>query len=176
MRQLFEQVMIARLSKDLDFNEEETILLVRRFIEFREGLQEVRRERERAVRSLERAVKNSNTEEIEKLLPRVLDLEEQLANAKRRMYDHLSADLDPARKGKLYLWLKDFEGDMRRLLQQARRRADHQPGPPPPGPHDSRPQRGPLPHHPDGPPPPHHPQGGPPEHLPPPPPGAPHGE
>lgn len=121
MRELFEQVMIARLSKDLEFSDEETILLVRRFIEFRDEVQMQRREHERAVRALERAVNQNKTEGIDKLLAEVMAFDEQLASAKRRMYEHVAEGLTPEKKAKLYLWLRDFETDMRRLLQQARK-------------------------------------------------------
>lgn len=125
MRELFEQVMIARLSKDLEFSDEETVLLVRRFIEFRDAVQIRRRERERAVRALERAVAQEKTDHIDKLLADVMAFDEQLASAKRRMYEHVSEGLAPEKKAKLYLWLRDFESDMRRLLQQARKDSEN---------------------------------------------------
>jgi len=52
-RELLAQVMIARMSRELALDDEQTVLLVRRFSEFREQVRERQRQRAEMARDLD---------------------------------------------------------------------------------------------------------------------------
>src|SRR5690606_38144583 len=61
-RKLLEQVMIARLSKELSLDDEQTVLLVRRFAEQKQEVVSLNRERQVRMRELSAAVADGNDE------------------------------------------------------------------------------------------------------------------
>ena len=122
-RELLEQVLFARLSRELKLTEEETVLMVRRYAEFREEMLDLRTERERVARQLRQAVKDNSDEAVlTPLLAEIRRVDEKMANARMTIYDEISAELDTRQKARLYLFIGEFEAQLRRWLNEARQR------------------------------------------------------
>lgn len=123
-RQLLEQVMIARLSKELSLDDEQTVLLVRRFAEQKQEIVSLNRERQARMRALGAAVDEGKDEDlIEERLAAVRDIDTKLHIAKTATLESLGEGLTAWQRARLYLFLMQFENDMKRLLQQARERS-----------------------------------------------------
>jgi hypothetical protein len=122
-RNLLEEVLMARLTRELALNEEQTVLMVRHLAEFRDKMAGLRRERMVLARELRQAVREGKDEAaIGELLEAVVAHEEKAAVARREIVDFDGFELTTWQKAKLYLFIVDFEGDMRRLLKQAQER------------------------------------------------------
>ncbi|HPU96730.1 MAG TPA: hypothetical protein PLO53_02120 [Candidatus Hydrogenedentes bacterium] len=164
---MLEQVMLARLSEELELSDEQTVLLVRRFMDFRNRRGELRKEREQLMRAMQEAIeKNEPDAKVEELLNRIRDLHEQTVNLMRTLYEELSKELNIRQRAKLFLFLERFDAEVQQMLKRAADRMGNQPGRPGPVPGGPHP---PMPGFPDGQPVP--PQGGFPPPPPPPQPG-----
>lgn len=139
-RELFQQVMVARLSKELDLNDEETVLLVRRFLDYKEEGKQLRRERTQLGKALRELVQggDANNDKIENKLGELMRVDEQIAASKRGLYEKMSADLAPVKKAKLYAFMQEFENELRRMADDIR---DRRGGPPDGPPHGRGPGR-----------------------------------
>ncbi len=174
------EVMMARMSKELQLSDEQTVLMVRRFSELREKVKNLRKQRADTTRELDQLLQKQNADasKSQTLLRTVMELDDQIVSERRMAFEAISKDLDPVRQARLYLFLDRFENDMRRMIGEARERfqgrrpngpppRDGGPRPgdefgPPPGPGGERGPRpdGPRPPRGDGPG--HPPYGGPP--------------
>lgn len=122
-RKLLEEVLMARLTRELALDEEQTVLMVRHLAEFRDNMAALRRERMVLSRNLRQAVREGKDEEaIAKVLEEVVAHEAKAAEARREIVDFDGFELTTWQKAKLYLFIVDFESDMRRLLKQAQER------------------------------------------------------
>ena len=122
-RKLLEEVLMARLTRELALDEEQTVLMVRHLAEFRDKMAAMRRERMVLARSLRQAVREGKDETaIGKVLEQVVVHEENMAVARREIVDFEGFELTTWQKAKLYLFIVDFESDMRQLLKQAQER------------------------------------------------------
>ena len=122
-RKLLEEVLMARLTRELALDEEQTVLMVRHLAEFRDNMAALRRERLVLSRNLRQAVREGKDEEaIAKVLEEVVAHEAKAAEARREIIDFDGFELTTWQKAKLYLFIVDFESDMRRLLKQAQER------------------------------------------------------
>ncbi len=121
VRQLLEEVMIARISKELALNDEQTVLIVRRFAEFRDKGREARMQRKKLVDEMKAAVlAPENGAVVEEKLKAILALDTQIAQNRTAAFEVMAEGLTPQQRGKLYLFLADFEGDLRRMVQNAK--------------------------------------------------------
>ncbi len=166
VRELLQQVMIARVSQELALNDEQTVMMVRRFSEFREQMRELMQRRGELVQGLEHMLRDgAEGPALEERLGAITALDMEIAQARLRVFEQVGEGLTPWQRAKLYLFVSDFESEMRALVQQAReykRMRDEGAGPRPP-----------MPPRPDGPRPPddrdpHQPQDGPRPPMPPP--------
>ncbi len=122
-RKLLEEVLMARLTRELALDEEQTVLMVRHLAEFRDNMAALRRERMVLSRNLRQAVREGKDEEaIAKVLEEVVAHEAKAAEARREIVDFDGFELTTWQKAKLYLFIVDFESDMRHLLKQAQER------------------------------------------------------
>ncbi len=122
-RKLLEEVLMARLTRELALDEEQTVLMVRHLAEFRDNMAALRRERMVLSRNLRQAVREGKDEEaIAKVLEEVVAHEAKAAEARREIVEFDGFELTTWQKAKLYLFIVDFESDMRRLLKQAQER------------------------------------------------------
>ena len=126
-REMLEQVMIARLSSELKLNDEQSVVLMRRFTEAREAKQALSKERGEAMRELRAIVEQQKDEKaLNECLTRLHDLDAKLASHKQQLQETMGADLNPWQKARLALFLEQFEADLRQMLREAR---EHRNGP-----------------------------------------------
>lgn len=115
-REMLEQVLVSRLSRRLDLDDEQSVILMRRFSELREQQQSLHRKRMEILHELRGVLR---LEEDEAALKRLMsDLREVDArivageqDARKSFQD---MDLSIWQQAKLELFLSEVEGDMRR--------------------------------------------------------------
>ena len=161
--EFFAEVMMARLSDELELSDEQTVLMVRKFSGLRDQVRDLRKQRTQAARELELQLqsKSPDAAKTQEQLDKVIALDSQIRDERQKVFEEMGAELDPVKKAKLYLFLDQFESDMRRMIGEARERfrggrpdgngppPRHPGGPGQEGPHPGGPPHG-GPHH-DGP-------------------------
>lgn len=123
-REVMEAVMMTRFSRELELNDEQTVLMMRRIEEFKDEISQARQHRGELVKALEAAVKSGASEaDIAAKMNELVVHDRTLAEARFNMVDRAGEGLSMAQRAKLYLLMGDFEADMRKLIQKARMRA-----------------------------------------------------
>ena len=121
LSELIQSVMAAKLSRELGLNEEQTVLMVRRFSEFREQLNGMKRQRQDKLKALRAALRDRLPDEhIETALQDLIAHDLKTLEMRKDAYEQAAGNLSTSQRAKLYVFLSDFEGDMRRLIQKAR--------------------------------------------------------
>ncbi len=142
-REVLEQVMVARLSDRIGLSDEQSVLLVRRFTRFRNEQQQTQKERAEAMKALRGALRGEGQEPDEAAvadaLRRVTEATGRMAAQRRELQEVMGEGLTVVQKGRMLIFLEEFEGEMRQLIKNAR---EGRPGPGMPGPQ----QPGPPPH------------------------------
>ena len=130
--QLMGMVMISRMSRQLELDDEQTVLVMRRIEELKEKAGKLRRKRGELVKTLKKGVADGvPDDEIQAPLKQLMDLDRRLAQAPVDLVDECSDTLTVAQRAQFYVFLSEFETDMRKLVQRARARAAQgRPGPP----------------------------------------------
>jgi hypothetical protein len=120
-RELMVKVMIARLSEELALDDEQTVLLVRQFSEHRQQLREMRRKHLRLNRELKAALRENEDEDaIEDKLSQMINNQEDMSTTSRLFHTESRVELTTWQRAKLYIFINEFDNDMRRLLSEAR--------------------------------------------------------
>jgi hypothetical protein len=137
VRELVETIMMARLSRELGLNDEQTVLTMRRFSEFREQSEIAKRERGDMMKALKEAIDAGQPDgDIEAKLVALVDQDRRIAASRQEIFEQVSEGLTMSQRARLYVIMGEFENDMRKLIQKARQRAGGQrgrfPGGPPP--------------------------------------------
>jgi len=123
-REVVEAVMIARLSKQLNLNDEQTVLMMRRFDEMKGQIDEMKEKRMQLVRDLEEKVNSGAADDtIEQALKQLVECDKAMATLRADVTERAGEGLAVRQRAKLYLIAGDFENDMRRLVNHARVRA-----------------------------------------------------
>ncbi len=120
-RALLEEVMIARMSQELALDDEQTVLMVRRFSQFRDQMRELRKQRAvlaKEMQALTRQDQGGN--EMDGKLKTLIDIDEKIFQARLDAFHAVSADLTGWQRAKLYLFIAEFENEVRGLMQKAR--------------------------------------------------------
>jgi len=121
VRQLIEEVMIARITKELGLNDEQTVLIVRRFSEYRDKAREARQQRKKLVDEMKEDLRSGdNSAQVGEKLKAILALDVQIAQDRTAAFESVATSLTPQQQGKLYLFLADFEVELRRMAQAAK--------------------------------------------------------
>ena len=122
-RELLEQVFLARISRQLELTDEQTVLMVRRYAEHREQLQKSRERRNTLAANLrKRLEQDKDSPEVAELLQQLEQADRDIANARFAIYEQLAAELTPQQRASLYLLIADFEEELRGWVQQIQRR------------------------------------------------------
>jgi hypothetical protein len=128
-KELLEQVMMARISKELALDDDQAVLLVKRFSEYREQMSVMRKKRFETMKDLKQVVKDTaKDEDLKAKLDTLIALDEESSLARKELFESLSSGLTEWQRARLYIFLTEFEGDMRRYLQRARERYQGQSG------------------------------------------------
>lgn len=123
-RDMMQQVMVSRLTRDLGLNDEQSLLVMRRFGELGEQQRELRRKRMAVIQKLRPVLKRQQNEEALKQLMNELEgiKRESAASEQTLRKAFEDMNLDIWQKAKVELFLNDFESQMRRIVQQAQGR------------------------------------------------------
>ncbi len=128
-REMVEVILAARLAKELGLNDEQTVLMLRRFSSYREQVNALRKDRQDRLKALKASVKSGESDElITAKLNDLMDQDVKMAEFRKMAYEKASEGLTATQRAKLYVFVNEFEGDMRKLVQQARERS-HRRGP-----------------------------------------------
>ncbi len=139
-REMLEQVMVARISKELGLTDEQSVLLVRRFIDFRNENQKLQRERAETMKKIQALVaEGTDQQAVEDALARLRAAGESLLTLRQRQQDAISQNLDTWQRAKLVLFMDKFEEEIRQLLKQAKERRGMPPDRPAPPRRDAPP-------------------------------------
>lgn len=121
-REVLEQVLLAKMAKQLKLNDEQTVILVRRFMEQKDLLMEKTQQRNNLVAELRRMIHGktkANPTELKEKFDQLLKMDMELAELKQRWIDTISIDLPLESKVQLYLLFSDFENEIRKFLRKA---------------------------------------------------------
>lgn len=122
-KELLETLRIARISQQLNLNDEETVLMLRRFKEFREKGMTLHRERQAIARDLKNLVKGDGKEDdVSQKLNALIAKDDELSSLKKQAYEKIAEGLSSAQRAKLYVAMTEFEGEIKRMIQQVRQR------------------------------------------------------
>lgn len=133
--ELIQSVMAAKLSRELGLNEEQTVLMVRRFSEFRDQLNDMKRQRQEKMKTLRTALRERQPDEtVEAALQDLIAHDLKTLEFRKDAYQKAAGNLSVSQRAKLYVFVSDFEGDMRRLIQKAREQKQGMNRPPRPAP------------------------------------------
>lgn len=123
IRELIETVKMVRLSKELGLTQEQTVVLVGQYNEFKAQIEKLNQERQERLRDLKEAVRtDSDNERIQKALDALMEHDAKITETRRAAFNEVGKDLTIKQKAKLYVFLQEFDQDMRRLIQRARER------------------------------------------------------
>lgn len=119
-RELMEQVMVTRLTRNLGLNDEQSLILMRRFAEMREQRQTLQRERMEVMRDLRNVIKEEKDEgALTELMERLKHLDNRSRDMEMESRNAVEGlDLNVWQRAKIELFMSDFQNEMRRVLQQ----------------------------------------------------------
>lgn len=122
-RKLLEEVLMARLTRELALDEEQTRLITQHLADYRARMAALRQERAQLVRALKQAVRESKDDAaIATLLEQVTSFEGRVVEVRKEMLAFPTLELTAWQKARLYLFVQEFEADMRRLVKRAQER------------------------------------------------------
>lgn len=122
-RKLLEEVLMARLTRELALDEEQTRLITQHLADYRAQMAALRQERAQLIRSLKQAVRESKDEAaITALLEQLANFEGRVVEVRRDMLAFPTLELTSWQKARLFLFVHEFEADMRRLVKRAQER------------------------------------------------------
>ncbi len=124
MQQLVHDIMAARLARELELDDKETVTLIRRLEEFRSQQGMLQRKRQEMLKSLKAILKTHAPEaDIEKTLREIQSLDAKLQELKRTAFEKVGEGMTTTRRAKLYVFYNEFDSEMRRLIQKAREKS-----------------------------------------------------
>ena len=122
-RELVETLLMVRLSRELALEKEQTVVMVQRVSETRDALQALRQERQALLSALRDSVQaGEDAAVIQENLQKMRQHDREMVETRQRSFDELAQGLTATQQARLYVFLEDFEGQMRQMAQQARRR------------------------------------------------------
>jgi hypothetical protein len=128
-REMVEIILAAKLAKELGLNDEQTVLMLRRVSEFRGQIAALRKDRQAKQKALKTSVQAGEPDDqIQAKLNDLVEQDVKLAEFRKTAYESACEGLSVPQRAKLYVFLNEFESDMRRLVQQARERNAHRLG------------------------------------------------
>ncbi|MFO7774667.1 MAG: hypothetical protein R6W89_02595, partial [Candidatus Hydrogenedentota bacterium] len=120
-REAMQRVRIRRLAETLDLDEQETEKVVQRIEAHEEQYRELQRELGEARHELRRALREDADEDtISEKLDKALELEGKRILHQRDGYREITEDFNVKQQARFYLFMPEFEEDMRRLVERAR--------------------------------------------------------
>lgn len=125
VRELVEALRIVRLSQALGLTDEEAATVVRSLGKWKKDLQRLKYERARLERELRADLSSKAGEEmVAKKFEALIELDLSIAQSTRRLVQAAGKDLSPVQTAKFYLFLGDFDQELRRMINRAKRHAE----------------------------------------------------
>jgi hypothetical protein len=119
--EVLEQIMLARIAEQLDFNDEQTILLIRKFNEQKKLFDEKNKQRNEIVNDIKKLLQgktDENAQVLEEKFNLLVKTDMEIAELKYKWVDNLTMDLPLNSKVQLYLFFSDFENEIRKFLRK----------------------------------------------------------
>ena len=124
-RNLVETVMMVRLTETLHLDDEQSVVMVRRLRELKQEMMAMRRARGDLYRDLKNALRDDpDGTAIPVKLDALLEYDRKLETFKQDRLQDLSEGLTTAQRAQLYIFLCEFENDMRHLIHRAQGRSE----------------------------------------------------
>lgn len=125
VRELVEALRIVRLSQALGLTDKEAATVVRSLGKWKKDLQKLKYERARLERELRADLESAAGEEmVAKKFEALMELDRSIAQSTRRLVEAAGKDLSPVQTAKFYLFLGDFDQELRRMITRAKRHAE----------------------------------------------------
>lgn len=125
VRELIDTLRLLRLAKALDLTDEETVLMVRRLDKWKIELQTLKYERVVLDQKLRKDLEQGAAPEvISKKIESLMDFDLSIAQSTRRLVGEAANGLSVEKKARFYLFIEDFDQELRRLIMRAKRHAD----------------------------------------------------
>lgn len=119
--ELVRMVMMARLAKRLELNDEDTVLMMRQFDTEQQKQKELDKARQEAFKELRKNVKEDASDEVVRAsLDKVIEADKQLLAAKFEGFENAGKSLTPTQQAKLYVFKQEFQDQMRDMVREAR--------------------------------------------------------
>jgi hypothetical protein len=118
-----EHLRKVRLIEMLELKEEESVRLMARITEHENAARELMKERGEALDRVERLVRNkAEGKEYEKAFAEVTAADDKVIAEKRRFFAGLADILTPEQRGKMLLFERRFEKELREAMRDAQQR------------------------------------------------------
>jgi hypothetical protein len=118
-----ERLRKVRLIEALDLSEDQSVRFFARLNERDETRRAIFKEKGEALDKVERLVRNhADAKEFEALFSDVAAIDTRMADESRRFFDGLKDILSAEQRGKLLLFEKHFERELREAMKEAQRR------------------------------------------------------
>ncbi len=118
-----EQLRKVRMIEMLDMKEDQSVRFFARLNDHDSARHALRKERNETLDKIERLVRNhGDDQEYEPLFKEVADLDRKLGDENRTFFDGLKDILTTEQRGKLLLFERKFEGELREAMREARQR------------------------------------------------------
>jgi hypothetical protein len=118
-----EHLKKVRLIEMLDLKEEESVRFFARHNEHEQANRDLLRERGEALDRVERLVRNNaDDKEFDKAFGDVMAVDDRIIAEKRKFFSGLSDILTPHQRGKLMLFERRFEKELREAMREAQQR------------------------------------------------------
>lgn len=123
-RNLVETVMMVRLTEELQLDDEQTVIMVRRLRQLKDEVVALKKARGELYRQLKDAVRDHAPDaDIQARLQALLEHDRKLETFKQDKALELGEGLATRQQAQLYIFLSEFENDMRHLIHRAQDRS-----------------------------------------------------
>ncbi|MBX7254713.1 MAG: hypothetical protein K1Y02_00030 [Candidatus Hydrogenedentes bacterium] len=121
VKELVHAVMMARIARELNLTDEQTVIMMRRFGEHREAIEGIIADRNRAFKELKEAISTNAADDVlQKKLSAVVELDKKQAEMRQNAFKSVAEGMTPKQQAQLYVFIMDFENHMKRLIQRAK--------------------------------------------------------
>jgi Spy/CpxP family protein refolding chaperone len=118
-----EQLRKVRLIEMLELKEDQSVRFFARLNEYEKVKRDMLKEKSKVLDQLERLVRNdADSVEFEKLFPEVIAIDIKIGEEKLKFFNGLSDILSAQQRGKLLLFERYFERELRDAIRDAQRR------------------------------------------------------
>lgn len=122
-RELIETYRMTRLTDLLNLSDEETVVMVRHFREYREKRDALFKQRRELLDQLKAAIHEKQGDAvIEQKLAALIANETAYGQARRETFAKAGEKLSSEQRAKLFVFMSEFDGEVRKMIQKARQK------------------------------------------------------